>query len=110
MRDLRMEPNGLSFAAGQGPEGGDAEERGDGQDAVGDAPSHHLIPALDLPGEVAYSGDLGHPIRRHAGHRFRRKPAGVGAKRRWAFGYLSHVAGAVKLALVFRREPPFRVS
>jgi len=69
------------------------------------------VPALIVEAALgAYSGDLGHPIRRHAGHRFRRKPAGVGAKRRWAFGYLSHVAGAVKLALVFRREPPFRVS
>ena len=58
----------------------------------------------------AYSGDLGHPIRRYAGHRFRRKPAGVGAKRRWAFGYLSHATGGVKPARVFRIEPPFRVS
>ncbi len=27
----------------------------------------------------AYSGDLGHPVRRDGGHAFRRKPAGVGA-------------------------------
>jgi len=44
--------DGLSFPAGQGPEGGDAEQRGDGQGAVGDAPPDHLIPALDLLGEV----------------------------------------------------------
>jgi len=29
---------------------------------------------------AAYSGDLGHPVRRHAGPQFRCKPAGVGAK------------------------------
>jgi len=57
-----------------------------------------------------YSGDLGHPVRRHAGPRFRRKPAGVGAKRRWALDYLSHAIGGVKPARVFRIEPPFSVS
>ena len=40
------------LAAGEGPEGGDAEQRGNGQDAVGDSPPDHLTPALDLPGEV----------------------------------------------------------
>ena len=39
-------------------------------------------PAVPDPSleECAYSGDLGHPVRRHAGPQFRRKPAGVGAK------------------------------
>ena len=34
----------------EGPDGGDAEEGGDGQDAVGDAPPDHLIPPLGPAG------------------------------------------------------------
>jgi hypothetical protein len=66
--------------------------------------------SLDIGSYGAYSGDLGRPVRRDAGPWFRRKPAGVGAKRRWALGYLSQAADGVKFARVFRIEPPFKMS
>lgn len=61
-----MALSGSSFAPGEGPEGGDAEQRGDGQHAVGDAPPDHLIPTLDLPGEVQGRAEQG---RRNGGDR-----------------------------------------
>jgi hypothetical protein len=58
--------------------------------------------------DVAYSGDLGRPVRWEVGPPFRRKPAG--AERRWAFRYLSHAGAAVKPPRVLRNEPPVSVS